>query len=143
MLKPKVVCLILATLWVVRAAPVRPPAEVRAVTDLTSYNVGAEVRVAVVYAASTASPHADFLATIRYAGETRPLAGPVPLSAPHEPSGERSNVYQPLWTVPPDARAGRYEISSDGSAAGDQPRTASAEASSPCSSAFSSSTRSV
>lgn len=110
MRKSMLASFILLALWMAEAIGAEPPGQVRAVTDLTSYNVGAEVRVTIVPAAGATLPSIDFLANIRYAGETRPLAGPVPLSAPREPSVERSNVYEPLWTVPPDARTGRYEI---------------------------------
>lgn len=101
--------LILTPLWVAGGVQARPSAQVQAVTELTSYNVGAEVRV-LVRTSNARAAQTDFLATIRYAGETRPVAGPVALSAPPATSGEGANVYQPLWTVPLDARPGRYEI---------------------------------
>src|SRR5579884_2755957 len=69
-------------------------ASVRAVTDNTNYNAGSEVRVRL-------SPGATATASVRYAGEDKPLISGVKLSGPD---------YAPLWTIPWDARTGRYEI---------------------------------
>lgn len=66
----------------------------RLATDQTNYNVGAPVMVRF-------DPATDGVASIRYAGETSPLASGVAL---------HGDSYQPLWTIPWTAKTGRYEI---------------------------------
>src|SRR5579884_859085 len=78
--------------------PWRLAANTIAVTDYTTYNEGSQVRVRLVPAASAT-------ASIRYAGEDKPLVSGVAIHGAE---------YQPLWNVPWDARTGRYEIDLDG-----------------------------
>src|SRR5690349_20519215 len=77
------------TSGVSRAQPV-------AVVDNTSYNAGAEVRLRISGTAAGAT------AAVRYAGETNAIAANIPIVA--------SGDYAHLWSVPPDARTGRYEV---------------------------------
>ncbi len=77
----------------------------RAVTDNISYNVGESVRVRILPGAATS---VNYLATIRYAGESKPVLRRTPLVAPAgQGAGE---AYRALWKVPASARTGRYEI---------------------------------
>jgi LmbE family N-acetylglucosaminyl deacetylase len=66
------------------------------VVDNTSYNAGSEVRLRVTGTSAGAT------ASIRYAGEESAVAANVSIATPDE--------YQHLWSVPPDARTGRYEV---------------------------------
>ncbi|HEV2177457.1 MAG TPA: PIG-L family deacetylase [Terriglobia bacterium] len=92
---------------------------VRVVTDRPSYNAGSEVRVEVVPMPdqSVSGPH--LAASIRYAGETQPVASHIPLRAAAAHTSKTSAVYAPLWRIPPSARAGRYEIDLDGASGTD------------------------
>ena len=81
----------------------------RAVTDNLSYNVGETVHLRLVPASPAADPaHLNFLFSLRYSGETRPILKRVPLAV-----GTRTNSgdeYLAIWKVPRSARTGRYEI---------------------------------
>ncbi len=69
-------------------------ADFAAVTDYTSYNVGDQVRIRL-------QPAGSGTAAIRYAGEDKPLISNLHVSG---------SAYQPLWTIPSDARTGRYLV---------------------------------
>ncbi len=69
-------------------------AAVAAVTDYTTYNAGSEVRIRI-HAASNST------AAIRYAGERSPVAANIAI---------HGSSYVRLWTIPWDARTGRYEV---------------------------------
>lgn len=69
-------------------------AQTAVATDQTNYNVGSPVLV-------RATSSAAAVASIRYAGESTPLVQGVPI---------KGTDYQPLWTIPTNARTGRYEI---------------------------------
>jgi LmbE family N-acetylglucosaminyl deacetylase len=71
-------------------------ANIVAVTDGTNYNAGSTVSLRLEGAGS-----GDLTASIRYAGEDRPVA-----------TGLRTHggAFGPLWTIPWDARTGRYEV---------------------------------
>lgn len=68
-------------------------AAITAVTDNTTYNAGSAVRARL-------APAGSGVASIRYAGEDKPLVAGVRIG------GE----YSLLWKLPWDARNGRYEI---------------------------------
>lgn len=75
------------------------PASIRAATvevatDQTNYNVGSPVLL-------RASGAGESTASIRYAGETSQLATGLPV---------QGDDYQTVWTIPSNARTGRYEI---------------------------------
>src|SRR5689334_9943239 len=81
-----------AGLWVTLA---QPSAEaVTAVVDNTSYNAGATVRIRL-------QPANAAKASIRYAGGGS-VATDIAIKAEHG--------YAPLWSIPRDAKAGRYEV---------------------------------
>jgi LmbE family N-acetylglucosaminyl deacetylase len=84
---------------------------VRVVADRVSYDVGDEVSLSVFLPSSgKVLPPADFLVTLRYAGEDRPVLDQVMLP-PRVASGVTGSTgYSSFWRVPADARAGRYEI---------------------------------
>ena len=69
-------------------------AGVTAITDNTSYNAGSVVRIRL-------QPAANITASIRYAGEEKPVAAGILLYG---------SDYVDLWTIPWDARTGRYEV---------------------------------
>jgi len=82
---------------------------VQVFTDHISYNLGAEVRLAVVGPRTTSQP-SNVVATLRYAGEGKPLHEmALPLAAVRSGTGPSAR-YVPIWQVPADARTGRYEI---------------------------------
>ena len=107
----------LAAALALGSAQGRPQADFKAVPDQTSYNVGAQVRMRLVRPAvsadaerPTAVPR-ELVATIRYAGESRPVEESLRLPASLLLSSAKdSSEYFNLWTVPRDARTGRYEI---------------------------------
>jgi LmbE family N-acetylglucosaminyl deacetylase len=84
---------------------------VRAVTDKTSYNAGSQVlmRLAPVPGASVPLD-VVFSATIRYAGESHAEFATPPSKVWSLPGGTAGASYTPLWTIPLDAKTGRYEI---------------------------------
>lgn len=69
-------------------------ADLTAIADNTSYNAGSQVR-ARLHPAATAT------ALVRYSGEKAPVAIGIDLHGAD---------YLPLWTIPWDARTGRYEV---------------------------------
>src|SRR5450759_2634533 len=71
-------------------------ADLVAVVDNTSYNAGSDVRLRASGAVAGA------VASVRYAGENKPVAASVPVNA--------SGGYAALWAVPWEARTGRYEV---------------------------------
>jgi len=85
--------------------------QVQAVTDKTSYNVGSEVLMQLAPASGAAAPlNVVFSATVRYAGEGRPVFTSPASEAWSLPSGSAPGSYLRLWTIPLDARTGRYQI---------------------------------
>ncbi|HEV2494625.1 MAG TPA: PIG-L family deacetylase [Terriglobia bacterium] len=93
-----------------------PQTGVTIVTDQTSYNVGSVVRVRVVDMGGLRLEHPlDLSGALRYAGETRVILHRN-LARSFSPSGaEPSTEYQDFWTIPRDARTGRYEIALEAS----------------------------
>ncbi len=92
-------------------------AGIKVVPDQTSYNVGSAVHIRLVGPAPGADARRrtgvarELVATIRYAGESRPVAEGLRLPASLLLSSAKdSPEYFNLWRVPSDARAGRYEI---------------------------------
>src|SRR3974390_3208467 len=67
-----------------------------AVVDNTNYNAGAEVMLRATGVGAGA------VAAVRYAGDANPVVSNIPIAA--------SGAYGLLWSVPPDARTGRYEV---------------------------------
>ncbi len=63
-------------------------------TDQTNYNVGSPVMV-------RSAGGEKAVVSIRYAGEDTPLATGLPVDG---------GTYHPLWTIPWNARTGRYEV---------------------------------
>lgn len=92
-------------------APAWPQTGITVVTDQTSYNVGAVVRVRIVAASELGLARPlDLSGTLRYAGETQAILHRS-LARSFNPAGvEHSTEYQDFWTIPRDARTGRYEI---------------------------------
>jgi LmbE family N-acetylglucosaminyl deacetylase len=85
--------------------------QVRAVTDKTSYNVGTEVMMRLAPASGAAAPlDVVFSVTVRYAGESRAEFTSPASQVWSLPSGSVEASYAPLWTIPLDARTGRYQI---------------------------------
>ncbi len=94
---------------------------IKVVTDRPTYDAGSEVRVQVLIAGADAATLGalDLSATVRYAGGSGAITGPVIVSQGFTPSAEKpSTGYQPLWKIPADARTGRYEIDIVGREAG-------------------------
>ncbi len=75
--------------------------DIVAVTDGTNYNAGSEVSIRVTNGFS-----GKLAASIRYAGEAQPVVRDLSLPA--------SPGFTKLWTIPPDARTGRYEVDVNG-----------------------------
>lgn len=84
-------------------------ADFAAITDYTSYNVGDQVRIRL-------QPAGSGTASIRYAGEDKPLVSNLHVGG---------SAYQPLWTIPSDARTGRYLVDFVPAVGGQAQRTAS------------------
>ncbi len=92
-------------------------AGIKAVPDQTSYNVGSAVHIRLVEPAPGGDARRrtgvarEVVATIRYAGESRPVAEGLRLPASLLLSSAKdSPEYFNLWRVPSGARTGRYEI---------------------------------
>ena len=84
-----------------------PQPSPQAVTDRVTYNVGEQVRLRIILPSpQPEAPQARYLFTVRYLGETKPVAERLTLGAAEGPSPG----YRLLWRVPQTARAGRYEI---------------------------------
>ena len=94
------------------AASAWPQTGITVVTDQTSYNVGAVVRVRIVAAGELGLAHPlDLSGTLRYAGETQAILHRT-LARSFSPSGPaHSTEYRDYWTIPRDASTGRYDIS--------------------------------
>jgi len=110
----------LSTLWIavltlavvsVRTAPAATGID--AATDRTTYNVGSDVGLKIGFPpGANVLPTSSFVATVRYAGESKPLVDRVPVVPPgaSDSRSDRSTGYHLIWKIPPDARTGRYEI---------------------------------
>jgi LmbE family N-acetylglucosaminyl deacetylase len=79
---------------------------VQVVTDRITYNAGDIVRVKIASAPPSVLNSAQYFFTIRYLGDTKPLAENVKLGevSPDFPG------YRTLWKTPPGVKAGRYAI---------------------------------
>ena len=90
---------------VILSAP--PQASLESVTDRVTYNAGDQVRLRIIFPSPEAEQtRARYLFAVRYEGEEKPVADGLALGNPAgSPQG-----YRLLWKVPPEARAGRYEI---------------------------------
>jgi len=90
---------------VILSAP--PQASLESVTDRVTYNAGDQVRLRIIFPSPEAEQtRARYLFAVRYEGEEKPVADGLVLGNPDgSPPG-----YRLLWRVPPEARAGRYEI---------------------------------
>jgi LmbE family N-acetylglucosaminyl deacetylase len=100
----------LGAVLLLSSASMRPQDRVQVVADNTSYNVGSDVRLEVIFP-SPQKVLRDVLATLRYAGDSHPVLEHFPLPPRFIFSG-RSNAtgYRELWKIPVDARTGRYEV---------------------------------
>jgi len=109
----KSICTKLAVVAGILLLPVlaRAQGSVLAVTNRTSYNVGAEVLLRLVPAPG-ASVRADlvFSATVRYEGESPAVFTSAPSQVWTCPSGAVTSPYSVLWKIPQDAPTGRYEV---------------------------------
>ncbi|HEV2349952.1 MAG TPA: PIG-L family deacetylase [Terriglobia bacterium] len=94
--------------FVLIAVSARAQAPVKAYTDNIDYNVGSAVQLKVIFA----PPGATIIkATIRYAGDTKPVLDQVPLAnASASPKDAHPTGYRHLWQIPASARTGRYFI---------------------------------
>jgi len=109
---------LLGTLWIavlmLAVAPGRAQQGVEAATDRTTYNVGSDVRLEIIFPpGANVLPASGFVVTIRYSGESKPLIDRVPLasgSGGSDTARDHSSGYQHIWKIPADARTGRYEI---------------------------------
>ncbi|HMD99697.1 MAG TPA: PIG-L family deacetylase [Terriglobia bacterium] len=117
----------LSTLWIAVLMLAVAPAQavwaeqgIEAATDRTTYNVGSDVRLEIIFPpGASVLPASSLVATVRYAGESKPLVDRAPLvhsgessSAPGalDSGSDRSTGYHLIWKIPADARTGRYEI---------------------------------
>ncbi len=104
---------LVVTIVLLRVAVARGQESPKVVTDRPTYDAGTEVRIEVLFPRANAPKPKplDLDATVRYAGESGSVAGPVTVARGFAPSGEQpSTGYQPLWKIPADARTGRYEV---------------------------------
>ena len=79
------ICPFICLIWLKSAAAVELST---AITDHTSYNIGSPVLVRL-------KPRMDAIASIRYAGQTKPIKSNIHLSGAE---------YQALWTIPWNAQ---------------------------------------
>jgi hypothetical protein len=87
----RLICPFFCLIWLNSAVAVEPWT---AITDHTSYNIGSPVLVRL-------EPGRNAIASIRYAGQAKPIQGDIHLSG---------TEYQALWTIPWNAQTGRYEV---------------------------------
>jgi LmbE family N-acetylglucosaminyl deacetylase len=106
------------------ATRVAAQAPLQVFTDQVSYNVGSEVRLKVL-GTSGSSPLAGLhlTASIRYAGESQPVADHLSLDSLLRSPGAAatpapSGAHVVVWKIPPEARTGRYEIAVSGQGPG-------------------------
>jgi LmbE family N-acetylglucosaminyl deacetylase len=115
-------CVALASALLLTSVRAWSQAGIQAVADNISYNMGATVRLKVVYVRSEhagpdrgddlrAGMPVHLAVTIRYAGETAALLSEVPLAGSFVPSkSSQAAEYRAIWKIPHEARTGRYEI---------------------------------
>ena len=90
------------------AVPVWAERPVRLIADNLSYNAGDVVRLRVIPSGAEKLPAGvQYLITIRYAGDPRPVLDRAPLPSPQAKSEDDDRE---VWKVPADARTGRYTI---------------------------------
>jgi len=96
------------------ATSARPQETLKAVTDNVSYNVGSKVQLKVIVSPAEHPRPApfDISANIRYAGKEKFLQEKTVEIASRVSTGgkETATDYHALWTIPEDAKTGRYEV---------------------------------
>jgi len=106
-------CVLGLVLVAVLGVSARAQSAIKAFTDNNDYNAGSVVQLKIVDA-STGAPLPSLInikASIRYAGDAKPLVGQVALgSSSASPKEKHSTGYRHLWQIPVDARTGRYLI---------------------------------
>ncbi len=108
--------LILISTVAVCVVSARGAAQLQAYTDNINYNVASVVQLKIVFAPSDKSSEGSLTiqATIRYAGESKPVLSEHPLIVASSHAQEDNTAgYRRLWQIPADAMTGRYEIDLD------------------------------
>src|SRR5689334_17613682 len=95
-------CFLIGFIVLSGTATAAADADLVAVTDGINYNAGS--RVSIRFEPKNAR---TYHANVRYAGEETPVVSGVVLDG-------KDGAYIPLWTIPFDARTGRYEVDIDG-----------------------------
>ena len=97
-------------LFIAHAAASAP---LQSYTDNIGYNAGSVVQLKIVFAPSDATLLAtmDIQATVRYAGESTPVVDQSLFASAFAISKEKPAIgYRRLWSIPSNARTGRYEV---------------------------------
>ncbi len=105
--------MLFAAALAISATTAWPEEPVGAVTDNITYDVGAEVRLKVLFPRSPMPDKSpvDITATIRYAGESKPIVGKVPIASSFiATKSDYSTGYRTLWKIPSNSQTGRYEV---------------------------------
>jgi LmbE family N-acetylglucosaminyl deacetylase len=95
----------------------RGAATLQAYTDNIGYNAGSLVQLKILFPPSDSSMQrsVDVKASIRYAGESKPVLSEHPIIAASSRAQDKSfTEYRGLWQIPASAKTGRYEIDLDG-----------------------------
>lgn len=92
------------------AIRVRAQSPVQVIPDKTSYNVGDEVRLRIVFPVGQKSSSLDLSAALRYAGESQLALNQARLELSLIPAHPEPLAVAKLWKVPFDAKTGRYEV---------------------------------
>lgn len=104
--------LILICTLLMAAVRTRSADAVGVVAGEAAYNVGSTVHLEIVFPNGEAvQPNSDFLVTLRYAGDPKPILDHTTLGEAVIPTGRKySTGLRKLWEIPPNARTGRYEV---------------------------------
>jgi LmbE family N-acetylglucosaminyl deacetylase len=91
-------------------ARAQTPGALKAVTDMTTYDVGSTVRLKVFPSASGAPQGGsmEILATVRYAGQNASATALASVTLEVAAAGRAE--YRELWRIPETAATGRYEV---------------------------------
>ena len=96
------------------AVSARALSDLTATTDRITYDAGSQANIRILGPGDAAGQPAEITAVVRYEGSTAsssaagtdaPIVRTKLYSGPKPPDG-----YLPLWTIPPDAAEGRYDV---------------------------------
>jgi len=104
--------LVLNFCFVIAVASSRGAESLQVISDQIAYNAGSAVNLEIVFPnGQEVQPNSDFLITLRYVGDPKPVLDHAALGETVITTGSKySTGFRKLWEIPANARTGRYEV---------------------------------